>query len=389
MTDEAILTLNAGSSSIKFALFARGEEGAELARGQVENLGSAARLSFARTGADRQGFEIGEADHAAALMQILAHSRDLIGNLRVSGVGHRITHGGPDFAEPRHLDAPTLARLKDMIPWAPLHQPYNLAAVESAAAAFPGALQIGCFDTAFHRGRAWVNDAYGLPRRYYDKGVRRYGFHGLSYEFVTGELARIAPDLAGGKAVIAHLGNGASMCAVRGGRSVATTMGFTALDGLAMGTRCGQLDPGVLLYMLNEEKLTPARISEILYRESGLKGLSGFSGDMRSLEASDLPEAASAIDYFAHRIRYETGAMAAILGGLDAIVFCGGIGENSPTIRARVCEDMQWLGVALDPGANEANLTSIGAGQTSVFVIRTNEERVIARAVERILETAG
>ncbi len=385
MTDETILTLNAGSSSMKFALFARGDEPQELARGQVENLGSAACLRIGRAGGETETHEIGEADHAIAIREILAHTKALFGDRRVVGVGHRITHGGSEFTAPCVLDAAVRARLREMIPWAPLHQPYNLAAVESATAAFPDATQVGCFDTAFHRGHSWVNDAFALPRRYYDKGIRRYGFHGLSYEFVTRELARIAPTLAAGRVVIAHLGNGASMCAVKGGRSIATTMSFTALDGLAMGTRCGQLDPGVLLYMLDEEKLNSAEISQILYRESGLIGISGLTSDMRELEASDAPEAAQAIDYFVHRIRYELGALTAVMGGLDALVFCGGIGEKSALIRRRVCEHMDWFGIEIDTARNESHQVNIGAGRTAILAIGTNEERVIARAVGRAL----
>jgi len=384
MSDQAILTLNAGSSSIKFALFEPADEPRELARGRVENLGEAARLQVARTGAAPKSVDIGEADHAVALDRILTHTRDLVEDRKVVGVGHRITHGGPEFAEPRVLDDATLARLHEIISWAPLHQPFNLAAVEAASSTFPDAVQIGCFDTAFHRGQAWVNDTYGLPQRYYDEGVRRYGFHGLSYHFVSEELGKVAPDLADGRVIIAHLGNGASMCALNGRQSVATTMGFTALDGLAMGTRCGQIDPGVLLYLINEEGLTGAQLSELLYRESGLKGLSGETADMQVLETSESPEAQEAIDYFVHRIRYELGGLAAVLGGLDLLVFTGGIRENSPTVRRRVCAGMEWLGINLDEDRNRESATTIGTGETSVMVVRTNEEQVIARAVSKM-----
>jgi acetate kinase len=273
----------------------------------------------------------------------------------------------------------------ELEPLAPLHQPHNLAAVRAARNAFPDAVQIACFDTAFHRAHPWVNDTFALPREWYDRGVRRYGFHGLSYEYVSGEIARIAPELQHGRAVIAHLGNGASMCAVRDGRSVASTMGFTALDGLPMGTRCGQLDPGVLLYMMDHEKMTSGELTELLYRKSGLKGLSGMTNDMRELEASDRPEAAEAIDYFVFRIRRELGAMAASQGGIDALVFCGGIGENSALVRRKVCEGMEWLGIAIDETANARNALELGTGKTRVMVIPTDEERVIARAVNAAL----
>ncbi|MDX2290235.1 MAG: acetate/propionate family kinase [Hyphomicrobiaceae bacterium] len=384
-----ILILNAGSSSIKFALYETGVEPVEVARGQVESLGGAARLTVRRAGAAAVVRELGGADHAAGLRDILVVTRELAGQAKIAGVGHRITHGGADFLAPALLDAATLARLDALVPYAPLHQPYNLAAVRAAIEAFPDALQVGCFDTAFHRGQSFVSEAFALPRRYYEAGIRRYGFHGLSYDYVTGELARGLPEIAAGRVVIAHLGNGASMCAVRNGRSVETTMGFTALDGLAMGTRCGQLDPGVMLYLMEAEGLGAAAISRILYRESGLLGLSGLSADMRELEASDAPEARQAIAYFCHRIARETGALAATLGGLDALVFCGGIGENSARVRADVCGPLAHLGVAIDAGHNRVHARDIGAGTARVLIIPTNEELVIARATRQALNTAG
>lgn len=382
MARETILTLNAGSSSIKFALFESDDGLAECARGQVERIGGSARLRVVRTGQCEQVREVGNCDHARALELIFAQLNEILGGRTLSGVGHRVVHGGPDFAQSRELDVATLGVLETFVPWAPLHQPYNLAAVDGAIAAFPEALQIGCFDTAFHRGQPWASEAFALPRQYYEKGIRRYGFHGLSYQYVTMELLRILPELAGGKAVIAHLGNGCSMCAVDKGRSIASTMGFTALDGLAMGTRCGQIDPGVLLYLMLQEGLAPAELATLLYRESGLKGLSGISSDMRELEASDTPEAKQAIDYFVYRIRRELGALAAVLGGLDALVFCGGIGENSRLIRRRVCEDLEWLGIDLDDAANDASVQRIGTGRVQVLILPTNEELIIAQAVQ-------
>ena len=386
MTSGAILTVNAGSSSIKFSIYAAGKELEERLRGQVDRIGGDnAELAIEQEDGSEKRFHIGHADHRAAMAAILAHSGQALDGETVAGVGHRVVHGGTGFAAPTRLDDATVERLAALEPLAPLHQPHNLAAVRAARSAFPDAVQIACFDTAFHRTHPWVNDTFALPREWYDKGVRRYGFHGLSYDYVSGEIARIAPDLRHGKVVIAHLGNGASMCAVRDGRSVASTMGFTALDGLPMGTRCGQLDPGVLLYMLDHEKMAPAEITDLLYRKSGLKGLSGISHDMRELEASDKPEAAEAIDYFVFRIRRELGALAAVLGGLDALVFTGGIGEHSAHVREKVCEGMDWLGIGIDPARNAANALDLGTGTARVMVVPTDEERVIARAVNAAL----
>ena len=380
----ALLTLNAGSSSIKFGVYAAGEGEPELLQtGQVENLGPLARLSV-KGGGDP--VEIGPADHAAAVQAILKAAAPHLDDRGVAGVGHRIVHGGKTFAAPVRLDPGVMAQLEALVPLAPLHQPHNLAAVRAAMAAFPEAVQIGCFDTAFHKGHPFVNDAFALPRRFYDQGVRRYGFHGVSYDYITGVLRRDWPELAAGKVVIAHLGNGASMCAVAAGRSMGSTMGFSALDGLPMGTRCGQLDPGVLLYLM-DQGYGRTEIAHMLYNESGLKGLSEISHDMRTLLASDDPRAAQAIDYYVFRIRRELGAMAAVLGGLDGVVFCGGIGENAAPIRARVIEGMGFLGLELDRDANAAGAVSIGAGAARVLVIPTDEERVIARAVAAELGT--
>ncbi len=372
----AILTLNAGSSSLKFALYRAAPDPEVLQSGQVENLGPVARLSLGRQ-APR---EIGPADHVVAVRAILtALEADLQGQ-EVEGVGHRIVHGGKAFGAPVDLTEEALAQLETLIPLAPLHQPHNLAAVRAAQTAFPAARQIGCFDTAFHRGHPFVNDAFALPRRFYDQGVRRYGFHGLSYQYVSDVLKRDWPDLAQGRVVICHLGNGASMCAVAQGRSRGSTMGFSALDGLPMGTRCGQLDPGVLLYLM-AQGMTHAQIEHMLYSESGLLGLSQISNDMRTLLQSDDPRAAEAIDYYVFRIRRELGAMAAVLNGLDGVVFTGGIGENAAPIRARVIEGLDFLGLKLDAEANAAGAVSIGAGAARALVIKTDEERVIARAV--------
>lgn len=389
MTAPAILTLNAGSSSLKVVLYdADGET--VLAGGMVDAIGSAGRLELRdASGGDLRPPGAGPgplADHSAALTALLAALTEALPGRRIAAVGHRIVHGGPDFAQPVLLNPAILPRLDALCPFAPLHQPHGLAGVRAAMAAFPDAPQIACFDTAFHRSQPFVNDTFGLPRRYYDAGVRRYGFHGLSYDYLTGDLARRWPDLAAGRVILAHLGNGASLCGTRAGRSVASTMGFSPLDGLAMGTRPGQLDPGVVLYLMDQEAMTAAQISDLLYRRSGLLGLSGLSNDMRVLEASDQPAAREAIDYFIARLCREIGGMAAALGGVDALVFSGGIGENARAIRAGVCAAMGWLGLTLAPAANEANGPVISApgGAVPVLVIPTDEAVVIARAVRRL-----
>jgi len=377
----AILTLNAGSSSIKFAVYLASKNGGDpelLQAGQVENLGPVAQLVL--KGEAAQTVDIGPADHAAAVPAILRALEPVLRGHDVTGVGHRIVHGGKTFGAPVRLSDDVLTQLEAFVPLAPLHQPHNLAAIRAAMAAFPDALQIGCFDTSFHKGHPFVNDTFALPRRFYDQGVRRYGFHGLSYDYITSCLRRDWPELAKGRVVIAHLGNGASMCAVHDGRSMGSTMGFSALDGLPMGTRCGQLDPGVLLYLM-DQGMGVKEMTRILYKESGLKGLSELSHDMRTLLASDDPKAREAIDYYVFRIRRELGGMAAVLGGLDGVVFCGGIGENAAEIRAQVIDGMGFLGLTLDADANASGKTKIGTGPAQVLVIRTDEEQVIARAV--------
>ena len=388
MNAGVILTVNAGSSSVKFSLYENGTGLHETISGQVDGLGTARRTVLELKDMASGGKSVREIeadDHAGALAGILAALGPHLDGRPVAGVGHRIVHGGTAFDRPSVLTPDVMAALARLEPLAPLHQPHNLAGVRAAMDAFPRAIQIGCFDTAFHRAQPWVNDTFALPREWHGKGVRRYGFHGLSYDYVSGELARTEPVLASGRVVIAHLGNGASMCAVRDGRPVGSTMGFSALDGLPMGTRCGQIDPGVLLYMMDAQGMDVRAISDLLYKESGLKGLSGISGDMRTLEQSDDPKAAEAIDYFVVRIRRELGAMAAVLGGLDGLVFCGGIGENSRLIRARVCQDLEWLGIAIDKVANAENRRDIATGRTRVLVIPTDEEVVIARAVAAAL----
>lgn len=332
------------------------------------------------------------ADHDAALAVVLCFLERAIGSAEIAAVGHRVVHGGIHFTESVVIDEERFRDLEGLNPLAPLHQPYNLAGVRAAQRAFPQAVQVACFDTAFHRAHPWVNDTYALPRRLYDEGIRRYGFHGLSYEYVVGRLKEFAPLYEAGRVVVMHLGNGASMCAIRDGQSVGSSMGFTALDGLPMGTRCGQLDPGVVLYLIQQKKMTPETIEDLLYHHSGLKGLSGLSQDMRELEASGTSEAMQAIDYFVFRIRRELGSMAAILGGLDAVVFCGGIGENAWHIRDRVCENFEWLGIEMDHARNQAGETLVSSDRSRarVFVIKTNEEMMIARHTARLVaEHAG
>jgi len=392
----AILTLNAGSSSIKFAVFEREALGL-LASGQVDRIGDPSHPGSLRLqdggGKPSEMRAVAEGElrnHRSALKAVLERLAQAMPQIAVLAVGHRVVHGGPDFSAPVLLDAKRLKRLADFAPFAPLHQPHNLAGIDAAIEAFPEAAQVACFDTAFHRNHPFVNDTFALPREYFAKGVRRYGFHGLSYEYVSGELARTFPLLAEGRVVIAHLGNGASMCAVQNGRSVASTMGFSALDGLPMGTRCGQLDPGVILYLLEQEGLDAPAIADLLYRRSGLLGLSGISNDMRTLEASDEAGAHQAIDYFVFRIQRELGAMAAALGGLESLVFCGGIGEHSARIRDRVCSRLAWMGIELDHYRNAQNATIISSQQarTQVLVIPTNEELVIARATRDLAHQA-
>jgi acetate kinase len=380
---DLILTLNAGSSSIKFALFPVDTDLGAVASGQIEGIGLAPRLTI-----DGKASELGDVrDHAAALEAIAAALRPMCRDARIAAVGHRVVHGGRAFAEPIVLDEPIIAELTSLSPLAPLHQPHNLSGIAVARQLFPEAMQVACFDTAFHRAQPWVNDTFALPRHFYDEGVRRYGFHGLSYEYVSSELARLAPHHAAGRLVIAHLGNGASMCAIRGGQSVASTMGFSALDGLPMGTRSGQLDPGVLLYFMRERGMSADAIEDLLYRKSGLLGLSGLSSDMRALEAAGTPEAQQAIDYFVFRVRRELGAMTAILSGLDALAFAGGIGENAARIRERICQGFEWLGIELDETRNRLGQTIISSDRSRVrvFIVKTSEETMIARHARRLL----
>lgn len=380
-----ILTINAGSSSIKFAAFDyHGSDPGLLAQGQIDGIGGRAVFSAQIIGDQSTEYELddshGKVDHKAATRQILDWLRETERNAHIVAVGHRVVHGGPDYAEPVVIDRAVMDDLRALTSLAPLHQPHNIAGIEAALEAFPDARQVACFDTAFHRTHDLIADTFALPRQFYDEGVRRYGFHGLSYEYIARRMRVIAPELASGRMIVAHLGNGASMCAIKDGRSVTSTMGFTALDGLPMGTRCGQLDPGVILYLMAEKKMNAEEISDLLYRQSGLKGLSGISNDMRELGASDAPSAKYAIDYFVHSIKRGVGDLAASLGGLDAIIFTAGIGEKAWPVREAVLRDLSWIGVQLDQDANRQNAQLISHSQSpvAVFVLPTDEERMIA-----------
>ena len=377
-----VLTLNAGSSSLKMGLYGA-QSDTPLVVGLADRIGPEGVLKLkSGTGDPLPAPEGDLSTHEQVLTTVIASLRSAYPGLDPAAIGHRVVHGGIQYTQPTLLDDAVIAELERLTPFAPLHQPHNLAGIRAARHAFPGVPQVACFDTAFHRHHPWVNDTFALPRALYDEGVRRYGFHGLSYDYISGALAQQAPHLAAANVVVAHLGNGASMCAIRNGKSVASSMGFSALDGLPMGTRCGQVDPGVLLYLMDQKAMSAAEITELLYKKSGLLGLSGLSNDMRTLEAADTPEAAQAIDYFVFRCRREVGAMAAALGGIDALVFTGGIGENSRLIRERICERLDWMGIELDRQRNARNALVISTelARTTVMVMPTDEELVIARA---------
>jgi acetate kinase len=385
---DTILVLNSGSSSIKFDLYAGT---AEICKGQISGLGDRPRLRVMDCREQREqsrGLSPEEGrNHETALLALLSELRGITGSLKVGAVGHRIVHGGHLHSRPRLINAELIEELEQLIPLAPLHQPHNLSGVYAAEKAFPDARQVACFDTAFHRHHPWVNDTFALPPSLYEEGIRRYGFHGLSYEYICTYLKEHHPGHYAGRLVVAHLGNGASMCGIRDGKSVGSTMGFTALDGLPMGTRCGQLDPGVVLYLLTTKGMSPDEVSDLLYKHSGLKGLSGISQDMRTLSESDDPNAQKAIEYFIFRIRRELGAMAAILNGLDTLVFTGGIGENAVMIRERVCKDLDWLGLSVDTQRNQAGdfLISSPSSAVAVLVVPTNEEEMIRRHTQQLL----
>ena len=390
---DVILVLNAGSSSLKFQIFDITPAGPErLYKGQIDGIGVHPRFRVA----DRDGAALLDQSYPAAEVQDLAAAT---GRLRqwlvehaegmtLRAIGHRVVHGGPEYDRAVRIDTDVLKRLERFEDLAPLHQPNNLAPIRMVMAAAPDMAQVACFDTAFHRGHAPVADCYAIPAALYDEGVRRYGFHGLSYEYIANRLQTVAPDQGAGRIIVAHLGSGASMCAIRGGRSVESTMGFTALDGLPMGTRPGQLDPGVVLYLIDQKGMSAAEVSDLLYKQSGLKGLSGVSNDMRDLLASTDPRAAFAVDHFVHRCAISIGGLTAALGGLDALVFTAGIGENAPQVRARIAERLGWLGAELDAAANERNEMVISApgSKLRLMVIPTDEELMIARQTLALLD---
>ena len=389
---EPILTINAGSSSIKFSVYETEPDRAVMAgaHGQVERIGSSPHLRVV----DADGKELAdEAVRRDGYDGAIAAIHDwfgahLGGEAGFSGVGHRVVHGGLAYSEPVLINGEVLASIEALVPLAPLHQPHHVAAIRAVMAAASELPQVACFDTAFHRSMPAVAQEFALPRELTERGVRRYGFHGLSYEYIVSALPQIAPEYTRGRLVIAHLGNGASMCAVEAGRSIATTMGLTPIDGLVMGTRTGALDPGVVLYLLQHEHMDPDAVSHLLYERSGLLGVSGISSDMRTLLASAAPAARNAVDLFIYRIGRELGSLAAALGGLDAIVFTAGIGENAPEIRARICREARWLGVALDEDANAGGRLRISSpdSRVAVLVVPTDENLMIARHTRRLLD---
>jgi len=391
---DAIAVLNAGSSSIKFSLFLVRNDELELEqRGQIEGIYTAPHF----VSQDRAGKRITEKSwgdgvklgHAEALEYLVAHLRAGLSGDHLIGVGHRVVHGGLEYTRPVRLTAQVLAGLEKFIPLAPLHQPHNLAPIRQLLERAPDLPQVACFDTSFHRSNAEIAQMFALPSELHAQGVRRYGFHGLSYEYIASVLPRYDQKAASGRSVVLHLGNGASMCAMQAGKSVASTMGFTAVEGLPMGTRTGSLDPGVILYLMDQRGMDARAIERLIYNQSGLLGVSGISSDMRALLASEDARAKLAIDLYVYRIRRELGSLAAALGGLDAIVFTAGIGENAVPIRSRVCQDAAWLGVELDTPANAGGGPRISSAtsKVSAWVIPTNEELMIARHARRVLQT--
>jgi acetate kinase len=390
---DAILVLNAGSSSLKFSVFLDSEQTLHLfLRGQIEALFTAPSFvarDAAGTTVGEQAWEVGTQlghDKAISFLIQWGQAGQLQGH-RIVAAGHRVVHGGIAFAGPVRVDPEVLAALEKLIPLAPLHQPHNLAAIRAIVRHVPQMPQVACFDTSFHRAQPALAQAFALPRRYTEEGVRRYGFHGLSYEYIASVLPGIDAAAAAGRTVVAHLGNGASMCAMRSGHSVASTMGFTAVDGLPMGTRCGAIDPGVILYLMDRHGFDARALEKLIYHQSGLLGVSGIGSDMRALLASPDPRAAEAIDLFVYRIGRELGSLAAALGGLDAVVFTAGIGEHAAPIRARVCRDAAWLGLELDEEANNAGGPRISrpGSRVSAWIIPTNEELMIARHTRQML----
>jgi acetate kinase len=384
--DDYALVLNAGSSSLKFCVYRRPESASWVleARGQIEGIGTSPRFT-AKDGAGTtlaaETLDATVRDVPAALDGLAAWLRGRYHGARVLGVGHRVVHGGAKYALPVVVTPDVIADLTTLVPLAPLHQPYNLAAIEAIAERLPGVPQVACFDTSFHRGQPAVAEIVPLPAEIRQRGVQRYGFHGLSYEYIASVLPEVAPEIADGRVIVAHLGSGASLCALARRRSVDSTLGFTALDGLCMGTRPGSVDPGVILYLFQTLGLSAKEVETMLYKKSGLLAISGISNDMRDLIGSAEPSAVLAVDYFIYRVAREIGALAAVLGGLDGLVFTAGIGENSAAIRERICRASAWLGIDVDSGANERKGPRISrsGSRVSAWVVPTNEELMIAR----------
>ncbi|MCI0739349.1 MAG: acetate/propionate family kinase [Gemmataceae bacterium] len=393
---DAILVLNAGSSSLKFSVYADAGDKLELLlRGQAEEVLTRPRFvarDVTGTVIEERRWEEGAAiGHEGAMEFLLKWGGGRLGAHRLAAAGHRVVHGGVQFAAPVRLDASALEALERLIPLAPLHQPHNLSAIRALARLAPRLPQVACFDTSFHRSQPTLAKAFALPRRYLEEGVQRYGFHGLSYEYIVSVLPGLDTHAAAGRTVVAHLGNGASMCAIHAGKSVATTMSFTPIDGLPMGTRSGSLDPGVLLYLMRQHGLDLGALEDLLYHRSGLLGVSGISSDVRTLLASMDARAAEALDLFIYRIGRELGSLAAALGGIDAVVFTGGIGENAIPIRSRVCHDAAWLRLEFDEEANATGGPRISrpGSCVSAWVIPTNEELMIARHTRRVLASVA
>lgn len=383
-----LLVINAGSSSIKFTVYQR--EGASNtlvadASGQIEGIGNQPKFTVKASRATDlvlYGLAAVEVhDHATAISSICSWLRDYLSDGTLLAVGHRVVHGGQHYSTPVLIDAKVLTDLENLIPLAPLHQPHSLAAIRAFQKIMPTLPQVACFDTAFHRTQPAVAQRFALPRRYFDEGVRHYGFHGLSYEYIASVLPTLDPKLTEARIIIAHLGNGASLCAIQNGRSIATTMGFSPLDGLVMGTRCGNLDSGVLLYLIDQYGMDAHSLEQLLYHESGLLGVSGVSSDMRALLASNNPDAQEAIELFVYRIERELGSLAATLSGLDALVFTAGIGEHSAIIRKKIGHKAAWLGLEIDDSANESGSKRISSANSKVtaWVVPTDENFVIAK----------
>ncbi len=390
----SIAVLNAGSSSIKFAFYESGPAAEILFRGQVEQIGISPRMYVTNAGGERvfeKSWAAEALNHQAAAQEVLRTMAGLIKGTPVLAVGHRVAHGGTKYASPIRVDEEVLAYLATLNPLAPLHQPVNLSVIEAIAEAAPHLPQVACFDTAFHRTQPQIAQMFALPRKFTDEGVRRYGFHGLSYEYVASRLTEVAPELAKSRTVLAHLGNGASLCALQNGRSVACSMGFTAVDGLVMGTRCGAIDPGVLLHLMDAYGMDARTIENLIYRQSGLLGVSGISSDMRNLRASADPAAAEAVALFVYRLVREIGSAAAAMGGIDGLVFTGGIGQNDKDTRADVAAGCRWLGLALDEARNDEGkgLISTNSSKVAAWVIPTDEERLVARHTAEVMRQFG